>query len=152
MKSFIDFCKKAKIFIFFFLFLRRTDNLIQATIRRHFAECTVLTVAHRLNTIFDSDRIMVLEAGNIIEFDTPARLYENTMGAFRKLVDDAGLDFERLTRTAIWIIHEWENFIVKIKINLRGLTCIDVWSDLWRPQILQPPKSIKQITYLQHKA
>lgn len=81
-------------------FFRRTDNLIQATIRRHFADCTVLTVAHRLNTILDSDRIMVLEAGNIVEFDTPARLYENATGAFRKLVDDAGLNFERFSRTA----------------------------------------------------
>jgi ABC-type multidrug transport system fused ATPase/permease subunit len=77
----------------------RTDKLIQATIRRHFGDCTVLTVAHRLNTILDSDRIMVLEAGNIVEFDTPARLYENTAGAFRKLVDDAGLNFERFSRT-----------------------------------------------------
>lgn len=41
---------------------------------------------------------MVLEAGNIIEFDTPAQLYENTEGAFRKLVDDAGLDFEKFSR------------------------------------------------------
>lgn len=104
MKIFIDFFKKKEPkFSFFIPFSssHSTDNLIQATIRRHFAECTVLVVAHRLNTILDSDRIMVLEAGNIIEFDTPARLHENTMGAFRKLVDDAGLDFERLTRTTI---------------------------------------------------
>lgn len=40
---------------------------------------------------------MVLEAGNIIEFDTPTRLYENTAGAFRKLVDDAGLNFEKIS-------------------------------------------------------
>lgn len=72
--------------------------MIQAMIRKHFSECTVLTVAHRLNTILDSDRIMVLEAGNIVEFDTPARLYEHSTGAFRKLVDDAGLDYEKLTR------------------------------------------------------
>jgi ABC-type multidrug transport system fused ATPase/permease subunit len=75
----------------------RTDNLIQSTIRSKFADCTVLTVAHRLNTILDSDRIMVLEAGNIIEFDTPASLYESN-GAFRKLVDEAGLDFIKFSR------------------------------------------------------
>lgn len=95
MKIFIDFRK----ILFLFCSLKRTDSLIQATIRRHFCDCTVLTVAHRLNTILDSDRVMVLEAGNIIEFDTPIRLYENATGAFRKLVDDAGLDFEKfLTR------------------------------------------------------
>lgn len=75
----------------------RTDNLIQATIRTQFADCTVLTVAHRLNTILDSDRIMVLEAGNIIEFDTPVRLYEKN-GAFRKLLDESGLDFIKFSR------------------------------------------------------
>lgn len=117
MKILLIFSKKEPKFSFFIPFSssHSTDNLIQATIRRHFAECTVLVVAHRLNTILDSDRIMVLEAGNIIEFDTPARLHENTMGAFRKLVDDAGLDFERLTRTTIWIKHEWGKFYCKNK-------------------------------------
>ena len=53
-----------------------TDNLIQSTIRSAFSECTVLTIAHRLHTITDSDRIMVLDAGNVLEFDTPAALLE----------------------------------------------------------------------------
>ena len=52
----------------------QTDALIQRTIREEFAACTVLTVAHRLNTILDSDRILVLGAGEVLEFDTPARL------------------------------------------------------------------------------
>lgn len=100
MKIFIDFgTRKMRKENFLFFIVFRTDNLIQATIRKHFADCTVLTVAHRLNTILDSDRIMVLEAGNIVEFDTPARLYENVAGVFRKLVDDAGLNFERFSRT-----------------------------------------------------
>ena len=51
-----------------------TDQLIQTTIRSAFQDCTVMTIAHRLNTIIDSDRIMVLDAGKLVEFDSPAAL------------------------------------------------------------------------------
>ena len=51
--------------------------LFQATIRKEFSECTVLTIAHRLNTIMDSSKVMVLDAGKIIEFDSPETLVRN---------------------------------------------------------------------------
>ena len=53
-----------------------TDALIQRTIRTAFRQCTVLTIAHRLDTIADYDRVMVLDAGRVAEFDAPARLLE----------------------------------------------------------------------------
>lgn len=65
-----------------------------------FRDCTVLTVAHRLNTILDNDRVMVLNAGSILEFDSPNNLYK-AGGAFRKLVDEAGLDFEHIQRPKV---------------------------------------------------
>ena len=51
-----------------------TDDLIQATIRKEFAESSVLTIAHRLNTIMDYDKIMVLDKGELREFDKPSEL------------------------------------------------------------------------------
>ncbi|KAJ1516286.1 hypothetical protein HMI55_002625, partial [Coelomomyces lativittatus] len=52
----------------------QTDALIQNAIKENFAELTVLTIAHRLNTIIESDRILVMEAGQVVEFDTPLTL------------------------------------------------------------------------------
>ena len=53
-----------------------SDALIQETVRAAFAECTVLTIAHRLHSILDSDRVLVLEDGKVKEFDSPAALMQ----------------------------------------------------------------------------
>uniref|UniRef100_A0A674ETA8 Cystic fibrosis transmembrane conductance regulator n=1 Tax=Salmo trutta TaxID=8032 RepID=A0A674ETA8_SALTR len=68
----------------------RTDELIQKTIRDKFRECTVLTIAHRLNTIIDSDRILVLDAGQIHAYDEPYTLLQNPDGIFFKMVQQTG--------------------------------------------------------------
>ncbi|XP_038572955.1 multidrug resistance-associated protein 4-like isoform X2 [Micropterus salmoides] len=68
----------------------RTDELIQKTIRDKFRECTVLTIAHRLNTIIDSDRILVLDSGTIQELDRPFTLLQNKEGALYKMVQQMG--------------------------------------------------------------
>lgn len=67
-----------------------TDNLIQKTIRREFSHCTVLTIAHRLHSILDSSRVMVLDAGKIVEFDSPSTLF-NKQGHFYSMARDAGI-------------------------------------------------------------
>ncbi|XP_051154778.1 probable multidrug resistance-associated protein lethal(2)03659 [Leptopilina boulardi] len=67
-----------------------TDFLIQSTIRRRFENCTVLIIAHRLNTIMDCDRIMVLDAGKIVEFDSPSILMGNEDGLFFDMVQQTG--------------------------------------------------------------
>lgn len=66
-----------------------TDGLIKTTINTVFADCTVLTIAHRLHTIMNSDRIMILDKGNIAEFDTPQNLLQDKDGLFYGLVDEA---------------------------------------------------------------
>uniref|UniRef100_A0A8C9WK74 Cystic fibrosis transmembrane conductance regulator n=1 Tax=Scleropages formosus TaxID=113540 RepID=A0A8C9WK74_SCLFO len=68
----------------------RTDELIQKTIRAKFKECTVLTIAHRLNTIIDSDRILVLDAGRIHEYDEPYVLLQIQDGLLYKMVQQMG--------------------------------------------------------------
>nr|CAD7434431.1 unnamed protein product [Timema monikensis] len=68
----------------------QTDALIQSTIRRKFADCTVLTIAHRLNTIMDSDRVLVMDAGTMVEFGHPYLLLQNSEGYFYKMVEETG--------------------------------------------------------------
>lgn len=67
-----------------------TDNLIQTTIQTQFNDCTVLIIAHRLNTVMDSDRIMVLDAGRVVEFDHPHLLLQKSNGFLRKLLSQSG--------------------------------------------------------------
>ena len=66
-----------------------TDALIQATVREHFSHCTVLSIAHRLDTIIDYDRILVLDDGLVAEYDTPLNLLKME-GIFKSLVDETG--------------------------------------------------------------
>uniref|UniRef100_A0A7N8XGS3 ATP-binding cassette, sub-family C (CFTR/MRP), member 2 n=1 Tax=Mastacembelus armatus TaxID=205130 RepID=A0A7N8XGS3_9TELE len=73
-----------------------TDNLIQNTIRSEFSHCTVLTIAHRLHSIMDSSRVMVLDAGKIVEFDSPTKLLEK-QGHFFAMAKDAGVTREEIT-------------------------------------------------------
>uniref|UniRef100_A0A8C5B493 Multidrug resistance-associated protein 4-like n=1 Tax=Gadus morhua TaxID=8049 RepID=A0A8C5B493_GADMO len=68
----------------------RTDSLIQETIREKFDDCTVLTIAHRLNTIIHCDRILVLEAGRIREFDEPHVLLQDRHGVLYQMVEQTG--------------------------------------------------------------
>ncbi|CAI0374050.1 unnamed protein product [Linum tenue] len=63
-----------------------TDNLIQQTLRQHFFDCTVITIAHRITSVLDSDMVLLLSHGLIEEYDTPARLLENKLSSFSQLV------------------------------------------------------------------
>lgn len=68
-----------------------TDALLQATLRSSmFSDRTIITIAHRINTILDSDRIIVLDHGSIAEFDTPSALVRRK-GLFYELVKESGL-------------------------------------------------------------
>ena len=64
--------------------------MIQDTIRNQFQSCTVFTIAHRLQTVMDSNRILVLDDGKAVEFDSPGKLLENSDGYLFQLVNQTG--------------------------------------------------------------
>lgn len=71
---------------------QQTDLLIQKTIINKFRTCTVLTIAHRLNTVIDSDKVLVMEGGTMVEFDHPHNLLQKKESVFYKMVEQTGLD------------------------------------------------------------
>uniref|UniRef100_A0A4W6DUG8 ATP-binding cassette sub-family C member 10 n=1 Tax=Lates calcarifer TaxID=8187 RepID=A0A4W6DUG8_LATCA len=69
---------------------QKTDQLLQQTIREKFQDKTVLTIAHRINTIMDCDRVLVMQGGKVVEFDTPAALCQSDHSIFQRLVGGRG--------------------------------------------------------------
>ncbi|XLR29413.1 hypothetical protein HN51_049306 [Arachis hypogaea] len=63
-----------------------TDNLIQQTLRLHFADSTVITIAHRITSVLDSDMVLLLHQGLIEEYDSPSKLLEDRSSSFAQLV------------------------------------------------------------------
>ncbi|OQR74446.1 multidrug resistance-associated protein 1-like [Tropilaelaps mercedesae] len=68
-----------------------TDSLIQETLKKEFSQSTTLTIAHRLNTIIDYDRVMVLSEGQVMEYDSPKTLMKDTSSLFYAMAKDEGL-------------------------------------------------------------
>ncbi|XP_017530904.3 ATP-binding cassette sub-family C member 10 isoform X2 [Manis javanica] len=68
---------------------QKTDQLLQQTICKRFANKTVLTIAHRLNTILNSDRVLVLQAGRVVELDSPAALRSRPHSLFQQLLQSS---------------------------------------------------------------
>lgn len=66
----------------------QTDQMIQQSIREEFEACTCLTIAHRMNTVMDSDRVLVMDNGQLAEFDSPSELLKNPNGIFTSLVNE----------------------------------------------------------------
>jgi ABC-type multidrug transport system fused ATPase/permease subunit len=67
-----------------------SDQLIQMSLRRDFHDSTLITIAHRLNTVIDYDRILVLDQGEVVEFDSPDHLLSKPDGVFAQMVDNTG--------------------------------------------------------------
>ena len=91
------------------IYYKSTDDFIRKTLKATFSDCTVLTIAHRLNTIMDSDRIIVMEDGHIKAFDHPYNLLRsNTSTLFSDMVRVTGsFEQDKLEKIAA------ENFVKK---------------------------------------
>ncbi len=97
-----------------------TDTLIQKMVRKHFKAVTVLTIAHRLNTIMDSTKVMVLSNGELVEYDSPAKLLQNDQGQFTSMVEATGPTVSQYLRKiangeldVIKSIHQMRNHDIK---------------------------------------
>ncbi|KAF5286347.1 hypothetical protein FQR65_LT12641 [Abscondita terminalis] len=94
----------------------RTDALIHNTIRNQFTSCTVVVIAHRLETIIDSEKILVMDSGQAVEFDDPYVLLQNVDGVFFKMVDGTGKTNSR-TLTDIAKTNYYRRHAKDISIN-----------------------------------
>ncbi|KAK0523026.1 hypothetical protein OC835_006386 [Tilletia horrida] len=81
-----------------------TDRLIQTMIRQEFEGSILITIAHRLSTVIDYDRVLVMEQGHIREYDTPYALLQNKDGVFYSMVARSG-EAEKLHAAAA-VAHE----------------------------------------------
>lgn len=75
-----------------------TDNLIQRTVRQEFRGVTILTIAHRLPTIIDYDKVLVMGGGRVLEYDSPSQLLRRSGGAFSDMVDSTGAESSAFLR------------------------------------------------------
>lgn len=76
----------------------QSDQLIQDCLRKNFCNSSIITIAHRLNTVIDYDRILVLKDGNVVEYDAPHVLLQKSNGVFASMVDDGGESASQLLR------------------------------------------------------
>ncbi|KAL6981420.1 putative ABC transporter C member 15 [Sarracenia purpurea var. burkii] len=78
-----------------------TDGVIQKIITKEFEDRTIITIAHRIHTIIDSDLVLVLSEGRIAEFDTPAKLLERENSFFSKLTKEYSTRSQNFNSVAI---------------------------------------------------
>lgn len=122
-----------------------TDAFIQKTIRQCFKDLTVLTVAHRLNTIIDSDKVLLMDGGCLLEFDEPINLLNDTNSSFYDLVSHSG---PAATRKLIECAQEAHDDRVKLGVlppdsEKKDVKIQDVESKLQIAEMFEQPPVIQ---------
>jgi ABC-type multidrug transport system ATPase subunit len=96
-----------------------TDTLIQKTLRTVFKDNTVISIAHRLTTVVDANKIVVLDKGEIVEFDSPKELLKNKDGVFRSMVEATGSKsaayLKKIARGKVDLVKDLEESADQIK-------------------------------------
>ena len=79
---------------------KHTDKLLHESLNRVYKDATIIKIAHRIDTIIDDDYILVLGAGQVLEYGKPAELLSRANSEFRKMVQDSGMaeEFKRANK------------------------------------------------------
>jgi ATP-binding cassette subfamily C (CFTR/MRP) protein 1 len=94
-----------------------TDQVIQETINRDFANTTLICIAHRLRTIIGWDRIAVMDAGRIAEIAPPLELFDSTDGIFRSLCDKSSITRAEIERAQVQTKEQRQAKDVSVGLN-----------------------------------
>lgn len=86
-----------------------TDSLIQKTINTEFSNCTVLTIAHRLHTVINADKILVMDNGTMVEYDHPHELLKDENGYLTKLVNETSSSLAGIAKESFEKKHSKED-------------------------------------------
>ncbi len=110
-----------------------SDRIIQATIRTRFRDCTVLVIAHRINTIIDADMVAVIDQGRLVEYASPYQLLTgrvgdlkeggNGEGIFRSMVKECGEEVERELLAAAQSAHTARGRLLDVGVSVSREQC-----------------------------
>lgn len=96
---------------------QETDDSIQNSIKKNFSHCTILTIAHRLNTIIDMDKVLVMGAGKVLEYDEPHVLLQNSRSAFHSMIRQTGPYYEKQLHLAAEMAYKERHGIGKTVLS-----------------------------------
>eukprot|EP00029_Vermamoeba_vermiformis_P003040 TRINITY_DN133_c1_g2_i1.p1 TRINITY_DN133_c1_g2~~TRINITY_DN133_c1_g2_i1.p1 ORF type:complete len:1304 (-),score=377.00 TRINITY_DN133_c1_g2_i1:6-3917(-) len=103
-----------------------TDMLIQSMVRKNFSDRTTLTIAHRLNTVMDSTKVLVLNRGELAEYDKPAVLLEDSKGIFSSMVDATGKEqsehLRKIARGEIGVVQSLQSLASESAVDEESIS------------------------------